>query len=33
MSERLACPSAPGPLEAFAVPFDRLFGTRAQRRS
>src|SRR5215216_6209404 len=33
MSERLACPPAPGPLEAFAAPFDRRFGTLAQRRS
>jgi DDE superfamily endonuclease len=33
MSQRLACPPAPGPLEAFAAPFDRLFGTLAQRRS
>ena len=33
MSERLACPPAPGPLEAFAASFDRLFGTLAQRRS
>jgi hypothetical protein len=32
MSRRLACPPAPGPLEAFAAAFDSLFGTRAQRR-
>jgi SRSO17 transposase len=33
MSERLACPPAPGPLEPFAAAFDRLFGTLAQRWS
>jgi SRSO17 transposase len=33
MTERLACPAAPGPLETFAAAFDRLFGTLAQRRS
>jgi hypothetical protein len=33
MTERLACPPAPGPLETFAAAFDRLFGTVAQRRS
>src|SRR5215210_1480050 len=33
MSQRLACPPAPGPLESFAAGFDRLFGTLAQRRS
>ena len=33
MSERLACPPAPGPLEEFAAIFDPLFGTLAQRRS
>jgi hypothetical protein len=33
MSQRLACPPAPGPLEAFAATFDSLFGTLAQRRS
>jgi len=32
MSQRLACPPAPGPLESFAAAFDPLFGTRAQRR-
>ena len=32
MSQRLACPPAPGPLEAFAAAFDGLFGTLAQRR-
>src|SRR5436190_10214645 len=33
MSQRLACPPAPGPLEDFAAPFDPLFSTLAQRRS
>ena len=33
MTQRLAGPPAPGPLEAFAAPFDPLFGTRAQRRN
>jgi hypothetical protein len=33
MSERLACPPAPGPLEAFAATFDPLFATLAQRRN
>src|SRR3954454_16233642 len=33
MSQRLACPPAPGPLEAFAATFDPQFGTLAQRRS
>lgn len=33
MSERLACPPAPGPLESFAAAFDGLFSTVAQRRS
>jgi SRSO17 transposase len=33
MTQRLACPPAPGPLEEFAATFDRLFGTLAQRRS
>jgi SRSO17 transposase len=32
MSERLACPPAPGPLEAFAAACAKLFGTLAQRR-
>src|SRR5207248_9749788 len=32
MSQRLACPPAPGPLESFAAAFDPLFGTLAQRR-
>ena len=32
MSARLACPAAPGPLERFAVQFDPLFQTLAQRR-
>ncbi|HET6346230.1 MAG TPA: transposase, partial [Myxococcota bacterium] len=33
MTERRACPPAPGPLEPFAAAFDHLFGTLAQRRS
>jgi hypothetical protein len=32
MTQRLACPPAPGPLEAFAATFDSLFGTLAQRQ-
>src|SRR3954451_2831004 len=32
MTERLACPPAPGPLEAFAQQFDDLWDTLAQRR-
>src|SRR5919198_2451580 len=32
MTRRVACPPAPGPLEAFAARFDELFGTLAQRR-
>ena len=32
MTKRLPCPLAPGPLEAYAVLFDDLFGTLAQRR-
>jgi SRSO17 transposase len=32
MTKRLPCPPAPGPLEAYAVDFDDLFGTLAQRR-
>ncbi|MEU9411397.1 IS701 family transposase [Streptomyces sp. NPDC048281] len=32
MTKRLPCPPAPGPLEAYAVGFDDLFGTLAQRR-
>ena len=32
MSQRLACPPAPGPLEDFAAAFDPLFATLAQRR-
>lgn len=32
MTQRLACPSAPGPLEDFAVEFDALFDTLAQWR-
>ena len=31
MSARLLCPPAPGPLESFAVQFDSLFQTLAQR--
>ncbi len=33
MTRRLACPPAPGPLEAYAAQFDDLFGTLAQRMS
>ena len=32
MTKRLPCPPAPGPLEAYAVRFDDLFGTLAERR-
>ena len=32
MTERLPSPPAPGPLEDYAVRFDDLFGTLAQRR-
>ena len=32
LTQRVACPPAPGPLEAFAARFDGLFGTLAQRR-
>jgi hypothetical protein len=32
MTERVACPPAPAPLEEFATEFDPLFGTLAQRR-
>jgi hypothetical protein len=32
MTQRRACPPAPGPLEDFAIGFDDLFGTLAQRR-
>jgi hypothetical protein len=32
MTGRRPCPSAPGPLEAYAAEFDSLFGTLAQRR-
>jgi hypothetical protein len=32
MTKRVACPPAPGPLEAYAAEFDALFGTLAQRR-
>ena len=31
MSARRPCPEAPGPLEDFAVQFDPLFGSYAQR--
>ena len=33
MSQQLACPPAPGPLEPFAATFDPLFATLAQRRN
>src|SRR5687767_2057877 len=33
MSQRVACPPAPDPLEAFAATFDPLFATLAQRRN
>jgi SRSO17 transposase len=32
MTRRLPCPEAPGPLEDYAVRFDDLFGSLAQRR-
>ena len=32
MTERVACPPAPGPIEEFATEFDPVFGTLAQRR-
>lgn len=32
MSQRIPCPPAPGPLEDYAVQFDDLFGSLAQRR-
>jgi hypothetical protein len=32
MTARVPCPPAPGPLEDYAVQFDDLFGTLAQRR-
>lgn len=32
MTERLACPPVPGPLESYAVQFDELFTNLAQRR-
>jgi hypothetical protein len=32
MTERLACPPAPGPLEEYAIGFDELFANVAQRR-
>jgi SRSO17 transposase len=32
MTERLPCPTAPGPLEGYAAEFDPLFGPLAQRR-
>jgi hypothetical protein len=33
MTQRLACPPAPGPLEEYAAHYDDLFATLAQRRS
>jgi DDE superfamily endonuclease len=33
MTARQPCPPAPGPLEAFAMRFDPLFGSLGQRRS
>jgi hypothetical protein len=33
MTQRLACPPAPGPLEEYAARFDDLFGLLAQRRA
>ena len=33
MTARQPCPPAPGPLEAFAAPFDPLFSSLGQRRS
>jgi hypothetical protein len=33
MTNRVSCPPAPGPLEAFAAQFDELFSKLAQRRS
>lgn len=32
MTQRLACPSRPVPLEDYAASFDDLFGSLAQRR-
>jgi hypothetical protein len=32
MTQRLACPASPVPLEEYATPFDELFGSLAQRR-
>ncbi|MEW2581659.1 hypothetical protein AB0902_36560, partial [Streptomyces syringium] len=32
MAERVSCPPAPGPLEAYAARFDDLFSTLAKRR-
>lgn len=32
MSKRIPCPPAPGPLEDYAIHFDDLFGSLAQRR-
>lgn len=32
LTERRACPPAPGPLEDYAAEFDPLFGAPAQRR-
>jgi hypothetical protein len=33
MTQRLPCPPATGPLEDYAVRFDALFHSLAQRRS
>lgn len=33
MTQRIACPPAPGPLEEYAARFDDLFTHAAQRRS
>ena len=33
MTQRLACPPAPGPLEDYAGQFDDLFSVLAQRRN
>ncbi|MDR7303574.1 hypothetical protein JOF55_004732 [Haloactinomyces albus] len=32
MTKRVACPVAPGPLEAYAARFDDVFSALAQRR-
>jgi hypothetical protein len=31
MTDRRPCPTAPGPLDAYAAEFDHLFGTVPQR--